>query len=111
MKVAIVGSRDYHDWAKVREYVRALPFGSVVVSGGARGVDRIAENEARRHGIATEIFPADWQGLGKRAGFVRNQEIVDAADRVVAFWNGVSRGTAHTIELARMAGKPLEVIT
>jgi nucleoside 2-deoxyribosyltransferase len=82
----------------------------VVVSGGARGVDLEAEGAARARGLAVQIFPADWDKYGKRAGFLRNQQIVDAADTVVAFHDGVSRGTLHTIGLAKAAGKPVRII-
>ncbi len=53
--------------------------------------------------------PADWKRLGKRAGFARNQTIVDDCDEVLAWWDGKSRGTAHTIGMARKAGKPVTV--
>jgi hypothetical protein len=51
------------------------------------------------------VFHADWDGLGKRAGFIRNEEVVSYCDVLVAFWDGVSRGTAHAIARARYAGK------
>lgn len=107
--VAIVGSREFSDEEAVRVYVRALPKDTTVVSGGARGVDSWAANEARKIGLALVIVTADWKKLGKKAGFVRNKEIVRLADRVVAFWDQKSRGTQHTIKLTVDAGKPLVV--
>ena len=80
-----------------------------VVSGAARGVDSIAAAAAREVGLAVREFPADWAHLGRGAGFVRNRAIVEAADVVVAFWDGRSRGTAHTIGLAREAGRRVVV--
>ena len=109
MKVAIVGSREYHDLDAVRRYVRSLPAGTTVVSGGARGVDKVAELEAEACGLPTEIHHAQWEQFGKSAGFQRNVSIVEASDRVVAFWDGSSRGTRHTMTLAERYGKPLEV--
>lgn len=109
-KVAIVGSRDYPRLDLVRQFVRNLPENAIVVSGGARGVDKTAQNEAEKHGWTTEIFPADWSKHGRAAGYIRNQDIVDAADVVVAFWDGQSRGTYHTINLAYEAGKEVIVI-
>jgi YspA, cpYpsA-related SLOG family len=109
MKIAIVGSRAYPNEAQVRAYVRSLPADTVIVSGGARGVDRWAEDEARRCGMAVRIFPADWKQYGTQAGFIRNRDIIAAADKVVAFHYRASRGTAHSILLARAAGKPVEV--
>ena len=109
MKIGIVGSREFPDMNMVKEFVRSLPPGTTVVSGGARGVDQIAEMEAKACGLATIIFPAYWQRDGKAAGFIRNKLIVEAADRVVAFWDESSRGTLHSINLAKAAGKPVEV--
>lgn len=108
--VAIVGSRDFADEQAVRAYVRALPTGTTVVSGGARGPDSWAENEARLCALGVVVFHAEWDRLGRRAGFLRNKLIVDRADRVVAFWDQRSRGTQHTIDLAREAGKPVEIV-
>lgn len=109
MKIAIVGSRDYPRLNEVAEYVQALPADTIVVSGGANGVDTIAELTALDCGMATEIFYPDWKRHGKSAGYIRNEQIVKAADKVVCFWHNQSRGTAHSIRLARQHGKELEV--
>lgn len=112
MIVAIVGSRGGLPWARVRLEIRELvarPEVTGVVSGGAGGVDSIARAEAIAAGKPLTEFLADWKTYGKRAGFVRNPDIVAAVAEVHAWWNGTSRGTAHTIELARKAGKPVHV--
>lgn len=111
MRIAIVGSRNYPDAKRVFEFVHELPPDTVVVSGGAGGVDTWAILQAKRDGLATKVYPADWGKYGMSAGFRRNQTIVDDVDCVVAFWDGVSRGTADTIAKARKAGKCVEVIT
>jgi len=108
-RVAIVGSRDYPNLGRVKEYVAALPAGTTVVSGGARGVDRTAAEAARLHGLKVLEFPADWLRHGKAAGYMRNRLIVANADRVVAFQYNASRGTQHTINLARDAGLDVEI--
>lgn len=105
MKVAIVGSRDFGSLDMVVAYVHSLPADTIVVTGGARGVDRCAENMARAREMTVQVFPADWTRHGKGAGFRRNAQIVGYADKVVAFWDGKSPGTKHTIGLARIAGK------
>ena len=109
-KVAIVGSRDYPRLDRVREYVTGLPAETVVVSGGARGVDRTAQRAAEERGLSIQVWPALWDAHGKRAGYLRNRLIVETADRIVAFWDGQSKGTKHTIDLAIAAGKPVEVL-
>lgn len=119
MKIAIVGSRDYPQPSAVSRYVGRLHMecpdvwgegGLVIVSGGARGVDSWAADEARIRDIPVEEYPAEWVRYGKRAGFLRNEDIVKAANKVVAFWDGESRGTKHTIDLALRHKKHLEVI-
>lgn len=110
MKVAIVGSRRFTSLGKVQKYVASLPKDTVVISGGAPGVDRIAENAARRLGLEVVVYPAQWDVYGKMAGVIRNSQIVEAADRVVAFWDMKSSGTKDTLDKARKAKKPIEVI-
>jgi transposase len=121
MKIAIVGSRDYARLNRVREYVAALPEGTTVVSGGAKGVDQTAENCARARGLRVESVPVDKVGLPPfgsdesrveyaRRAYARNQKIVDFADFVVAFWNGYSGGTKNTIDRAREQDKLLEIL-
>lgn len=110
MKVAIVGSRDYPSRLHIVEFVRALPPHATIISGGARGVDTwAAEAASERWDLDVEVFPALWDIYGKSAGYLRNIDIVNAADRVVAFWDGRSAGTKHTIKLAKQAGKPVEI--
>ncbi len=111
-KVAIVGSRPSDNPsanAKVREavhaYVASLPADTVIVSGGANGVDSWAEEAAIKRGLNTLIFKPDWKAFGKSAGFIRNRHIVNAAEQVVAFWDGYSKGTKHSIDLAQAQGK------
>ncbi len=110
MKIAIVGSRDFRNFDMVNTYVNSLPDDTVIVSGGARGVDTCAEIAAKKRGLRTIIHPADWNKHGKKAGFLRNSDIVNDADKVVAFWDGKSRGTKHSIDLANIRGKQLEII-
>lgn len=110
MKVAIIGSREFPQLERVDSYVDTLHAEDVVVSGGARGVDLRAEQRARSRGLKVHIIRADWARHGRKAGFMRNPDIVAAADRVVAFWDGTSRGTADSIEIARKTGKPVEVV-
>lgn len=102
MKIAVVGSRDasLYMLGIVRDYIKSLPRDAIVISGGARGVDKVAEATAESLGIKTLIFEADWDGQGKGAGFIRNREIIAEAEYVVAFWDGKSKGTKHTIDCA-----------
>ena len=109
-RIAIVGSRGYSNLEAVRRFVRSLPRDAIVISGGAPGVDRAAEREAKKLGLALIVYRAEWEKLGRGAGIIRNGTIVESCDRVVAFWDGESRGTANTIARARRLGKPVEII-
>jgi predicted Rossmann fold nucleotide-binding protein DprA/Smf involved in DNA uptake len=109
MKIGIVGSRDFPCLDLVVAYVESLPSDTVVVSGGARGVDGAAANAARDVGLVVVEYLPDWS-KGKQAGLERNTLIVEQSDRVVAFWDGKSRGTIDTICKANRAGKPVDVI-
>lgn len=105
LKVAVVGSRNYQNLKEVEEFVNSLPQGTIVISGGARGVDRVAEEAARKRGLRIEIYKPDWRKYGKRAGLIRNTQIVNNADMIVAFWDKKSRGTQDTIKKAQRTGK------
>lgn len=109
MKLALIGSRDYPALDLVRRFIVDLPADTVVVSGGARGVDSAAEDAARAVGLRVLVLEPDWETLGRRAGLVRNEEVVDEVDEVVAWWDGESRGTVHALQLAVEAGKPITV--
>jgi hypothetical protein len=109
-RIAVIGSRDFSDYSYLESRL-LLHFNEndVLVSGGARGADRLAESFADKHDFAKEIYPADWQRFGRSAGFRRNVDIINACDYVVAFWDGVSKGTSHSIELAKKAGKQVKI--
>ena len=112
MKIAVVGSRDFCDRKyleeTVREYIsRYIP--TEFISGGAKGVDSWAEEVAVYNEIPTKIFKADWDKLGKGAGFIRNKKIVERADIIVAFWDGKSKGTQNSIAHAIKLDKPIDI--
>lgn len=110
MHIAIVGSRNYSHLNKVTAFVATLPDDTCIVSGGASGVDQTAEQAAKAYHLSTIIYLSDWKSYGKRAGALRNQQIVNKADRLVAFWDGQSKGTKISIDMARARGIPVEII-
>ncbi len=111
MKYAIVGSREYNDLGQVREWVQMMEENDVLVSGGAKGVDGAAMNEAEKMGISQLIFYPDYKKYGsRRAPIARNIEIVDNCDEVIAFWDGESKGTHFTIDYAKKTNKTVTVI-
>jgi hypothetical protein len=112
MKLAIVGSRTFNDYQLLESTIlQNFDIASItyVVSGGANGADKLGELFAKKHNIETIIYKPDWKKYGKSAGFLRNYDIINAADHVIAFWDGVSNGTKHDIDIATQKGKPLMV--
>ena len=100
-RVMITGSRTWTDEDKIRAALSGLPEGSTIVHGNARGADKIADRIARELGFEVEIFRADWRGEGRSAGIRRNIRMIESGvQRVIAFWDGESRGTAHAIRAA-----------
>ncbi|MBQ8495398.1 MAG: DUF2493 domain-containing protein [Clostridia bacterium] len=79
------------------------------MSGGCRGADKLGERYAEENGIPTERYSADWQRYGRAAGPKRNEEMAKAADLVICFWDGNSRGTASLIACATKNGKTVRV--
>ena len=107
MKVIIAGSRSITDGKAVRKAVDLSGFSiTEVVSGNADGVDKLGELWAASENIPVKRFLPDWKRLGKKAGIVRNREMGEYADALVAVWDGKSRGTKHMIEYMRGIRKP-----
>lgn len=105
MKTIIAGSRTINDLALVRQAVLESCFEiTEVISGGARGVDRLAIIFAQENNIPCHIMRADWDKYGKSAGFRRNGEMANYADALVAIWDCQSRGTFHMINVAKERG-------
>jgi hypothetical protein len=77
-----------------------------IVSGGAKGADSLGRDFAQKHSAKYLEFLPDWEKFGKSAGVVRNADIVKNSDFVLAFWDGQSGGTRHSLELAQKTGKP-----
>ena len=111
LRLAIIGSRDFNDYNLVKSTLEKYKDKiSIVVSGGANGADSLGERWAIDNGIETLIFPAEWDKYGKRAGYIRNQTIIQNCDCVIAFWNGESKGTNHSINLANKNSKPVKIV-
>lgn len=105
MKVIIAGTRDFNDYHAVKSTVSRTCWElTEVVSGGASGADALGEEYAMHNGIALKIFKADWDKHGKAAGPIRNREMAQYADGLIAFWDGLSKGTMNMIQEARNAG-------
>lgn len=111
MKIGIIGSRSFDKYELVKdvmnEYINQV---DIIVSGGAKGADTLGEVWAKENGKEILIFKPEWDKYGKKAGFIRNQDIVKNSDLVIAFWDGVSKGTKSSIDLCKKFGIKIKVI-
>ncbi len=108
--LAVVGSREFADLGRVRRFIASLPSGLVVLSGGAPGVDRCANDAARDLGRPWLEYFAEWDRDGRYwAGRIRNQRVAERCDRMVAFWDGRSTGTQDAFTRARALGRHVVV--
>ena len=107
MKIAIIGSRNLIV-TNLEEY---LPSGvSEIVSGGAKGIDSCAAEYAHKNSLKLTEFLPEYAKYGRSAPIVRNKQIVDYADEVLAFWDGSSRGTLSVIKYCDKIGKKCEIV-
>lgn len=115
-KVIIAGGRNFNDYTLLKErcdfFLRnKLNEGRVViVIGQASGADALGERYARETHLSIEVHPADWKKHGRAAGPIRNAEMAEVADALIAFWDGQSRGTKSMIELAKKKNLKVSVV-
>ena len=112
-KVIIAGSRDFYDYDLLAEECNIILEGKddiEVVSGRAIGADMLGEMYAKDKKYPVKLFPADWNTHGKGAGFIRNGEMANYANMLIAFWDGESKGTKHMVETAQKKGMEVYVI-
>ena len=124
VRIIIAGSRTFNDYIKLKAAMFDVIYdlkrnnekelNIKIISGTARGADKLGEKYADEKGYEVIRFPADWDRFGKRAGYVRNAEMAkyavsdDSIGVLVACWDGISKGTKHMIDLANKYG--LEVL-
>lgn len=101
MKTIIAGSRNITDYSIVLQAIIDANFDiTAVVSGTARGVDQLGEKFANDSSLQIHKFPAQWDEYGKSAGYIRNKQMAEFSDALIAVWDGKSKGTKHMIDLA-----------
>lgn len=119
MKILITGSRDWQDYATIhlalsrviKEYFapnKPKREDVLIIHGGAMGADSLAGEWATAYKAPQKVYTPDWKGQGKKAGILRNQQMLDENPDialVIAFWKNKSKGTAHMINYAKKAGK------
>jgi len=126
MRVIIAGSRDFNNFESLEfEVIRIFKklkaegyFTTrndiTIVSGTAKGADKLGEKFAEKYNLKLERFPANWDKFGKSAGYKRNQHMSTFAKEdngvLIAFWNGSSKGTKHMIDIANKDGLKVFVV-
>lgn len=105
MKTIIAGSRTIVDYELVKQAIQQSQFEiTEVISGNAPGPDRLGIRWATENKIPYKIFHANWNSFGRAAGILRNKQMGDYSDALIAIWDGTSRGTKHMIEYATQNG-------
>ena len=110
MKLAVIGSRNFTDKEVLFDYLQKFIENNnveLIISGGAKGADRMAEQFAKEHGIETQIFKLEYAKYGRGAPFILNEKIIATCDTVIAFWDGESRGTKNALNTAEKLKKKI----
>lgn len=113
MKVIIAGGRGFNDYKflfEKCENILSKQKDVEIVSGTARGADELGEKYAKEKGFKLKQFPADWDKYKKGAGYIRNKQMAEYADSLIAFWDGKSKGTKHMIDLAKEHNLKIRII-
>lgn len=102
-KIIVAGSRSFSDYKLMSITLRTIfkRYKNIkIISGHARGADKLGEVYAWKHKIPLQVFPADWKTYGRRAGAIRNEKMASVGNVLVAFWDGISKGTLDMITVA-----------
>lgn len=113
MKVIIAGGRNFEDYdllCRKADKILSQQHEVEVVSGTAKGADKLGERYAEERGFPIKRFPADWGTHGKAAGYIRNEDMALYSDALIAFWDEQSKGTKHMIDIAELHGLKTRII-
>lgn len=110
MRYAVIGSRSFQNYDILNRFLERH-YISLIVSGGAAGADTLASRYAIENNIPLTVIKPNWVKYPKTAGFVRNKEIIRAVDIVVAFYDGFSSGTTHSLNYAEKLNKKTFIVT
>lgn len=110
MRIIVAGSRTFNDYKLLEETLDNIIKeeridNPIIISGTANGADKLGEIYAHNKGYKVLQFRPDWDKYGKSAGYIRNTEMAEAGDILVAFWDGKSKGTEHMINIMKNKNK------
>ena len=112
-RLVVAGSRGFDNYERLSAELDKLLAGRTnvtIISGAARGADRLGEKYAKAHGYKLEQVPAQWAKYHQGAGPIRNKQMVKTADAVLVFWDNESSGTRNIIECARAENIPCKIV-
>ena len=113
-RILICGSRDWTSHNTIKSVLSNYSKEIIVITGGCRGADTIAENVAKNLGMTVQVFNADWKKYGPSAGPIRNQKMLEEKpDLVIAFHENLdnSKGTKDMVNRARKAGIEIMIVS
>ena len=118
VRLIIAGTRDFNSFEslerEVIDFLEELNGGSAkgteIISGTARGADKLGEKFARKYSLTLTKCPANWDEYGKSAGYRRNVDMADYANACIVFWDGESKGTKHMIDIAKRKDLKLKIV-
>jgi len=112
--VIIAGSRSFDDYEKLSDFMDTMISSGVhvenVVCGEASGADELGRLWAEKNRVSVISMPADWDKYGKRAGYIRNSQMAVVGTVLIAFWDGISKGTKHMIDIATKKKIPTYIV-
>ena len=116
-RLIVAGGRNFNDYSIVEYTLDCLIYAEYddkrveIVSGMAKGADKLGVRFAESNDIPLHKFPADWKRFPRMAGFIRNEQMGNFADALVAFWDGESNGTRHMIEYMKKLKKIVHIVS
>lgn len=115
MKIIVAGGRDFTSYELLEKELKSIINNNQdqsieIISGGARGADSLGIRFAKENNIPIKIFPALWDTYGKSAGMIRNKQMAEYGDFLLAFWNGKSHGTMNMIQTMKKMNKHGKVV-
>lgn len=109
MKIIVAGGRDFNNGVIAKQVLDTYSDIDIIISGDARGADFLGIMYATEKNIPIKHFPAKWDEYGKAAGYIRNAEMAEYGDMLIAFWDGKSKGTMNMIKAMKLHKKPYYV--
>jgi YspA, cpYpsA-related SLOG family len=110
MRLAVIGSKDFHDYSRLKTVLYGISGITTIVSGAADGTDSLAAKFALEHNIKLIEFPPDFEQHGEDAKHARDRLIVENSNQLIAFWDGKCEGTRYTIDYAEKLNVQVMVV-